>query len=120
MNLLHDVNLDKGCFMHFNNSSRINTFKDKNENCTTETGLSKSKLSNNNLNRKLLIGDSQIPDVDSVKVLGVTFDRGLSCDKHTENLYKRHKCAIAVIKRIKPCTTEENFKTLHFKILHVV
>ena len=76
--------------MHFRSSSSsgINTlnFKDKNENYTTKTGLSKSRVSNNNLNRKLLIGDSQISEVDSVKFLGVTFDRGLSWDKHTENL----------------------------------
>ena len=116
-NLLH-VNLDKSCFMHFpsSSSSGINTFKDKNENYTTKTGLSKSRVSNNNLNRKLLIGDSQISEVDSVKFLGVTFDRGLSWDKHTENLYKRVKYAMAVIKRIKPCITEENFKTLYYTL----
>ena len=48
--------------------------------------------------------------------MGVTFDRGLSWDKHTENLYKRLKCAIAVIKRIKPCITEKNFKTLYYTL----
>ena len=103
--------------MHFpSSSSGINTFNDKNENYTTKTGLSKSKVSNNNLNRKLLIGDSQISEVDSVKFLGVTFDRRLSWDKHTENLYKRLKCAIAVIKGIKPCITEENFKALYYTL----
>ena len=116
-NLLN-VNLDKSCFMHFpsSSSSGRNIFKDKNENYTTKTGLSKSKVSNNNLNRKLLISDSQLSEVDNVKFLGVTFDRGLSWDKHTENLYKRLKCAIAVIKRIKPCINEENFKTLYYTL----
>ena len=114
-NMLH-INLDKSCFMHFSNNSNSNTFKDKNENDISETGRNKSKVSNNKLNRILVIGDSQIPEVDSVKFLGVTFDRGLSWDKHTENLYKRLKCAIAVIKRIKPCITEENFKTLYYTL----
>ena len=100
--------------MHFSNSSNSNTLKDKNENDISETGRNKSKVSNNKLNRILVIGDSQIPEVDSVNFLGVTFDRGLSWDKHTENLYKWLKCAIAIIKRIKPCITEEIFKTLYY------
>ena len=95
-NMLH-INLDKSCFMHFFNSSNSNTLKDKNENDVSETGRNKSKVSNNKLNRILVIGDSQILEVDSVKFLGVTFDSGLSWDKHTKNLYKRLKCAIEVI-----------------------
>ena len=42
--------------------------------------------------------------------LGITFDERLSWDKHVENLYKRLKSAIAVIKRIKACIGKENFK----------
>ena len=62
--------------MHFSSSSNSNTLKDKNENDISETGRNKSKVSNDKLNRILVIGDSQIPEVDSVKFLGVTFDRG--------------------------------------------
>ena len=49
---------------------------------------------------KLLIGDTNISMVDDVKFLGVTFDRKLSWNAQTEALYKRLKCAIAIIKRI--------------------
>ena len=113
--MLH-INLDKSCFMHFSNSSNSNTLNEKNENDISHTGRNKSKVSNNKLDRNLVIGDSQIPEVDSVKFLGVTFDKGLSWVKQTENLYKRLKCAIAVMKRIKPCITKENFKTLYYTL----
>ena len=64
----------------------------------------------------LYIGNSIIPEVDEAKFLGITFDGRLSWDKHVENLYKRLKSAIAVIKRIKPCIGKENFKTLYFTL----
>ena len=81
----------------------------------TESGNDNSSYvnDNNNNTRTLLIGDERIPEVDSIKFLGVIFDRGLTWGKHTENLYKRLKYALAVIKRIKHCVTEQNFKTLY-------
>ena len=94
------INLDKSCFMHFPCNER-NVRKDT------------SSYVNDNNTRALLIGDERIPEVDSVKFLGVTFDRWLTWGKHTENLYKRSKCALAVIKRIKHRVTEQNFKTLY-------
>ena len=94
------INLDKSCFMHFP-CNETNVRKDT------------SSYVNDNNTRALLIGDERIPEVDSIKFLGVTFDRGLTWGKHTENLYKRSKCALAVIKRIKHRVTEQNFKTLY-------
>ena len=54
--------------------------------------------------------------VDEVKFLGVTFDRKLSWNAQTEALYKRLKCAIAIIKSIKPYISNENLKTIYFTL----
>ena len=62
---------------------------------------------------QVLIGESIIPQVNEVKFLGITIDSKLCCNAHTEELYKRLKCAIAVIKHITPCIPKENYKTLY-------
>ena len=54
--------------------------------------------------------------VNEVKFLGVTFDRKLSWNAHTDVVYKRLKCAIAIIKRIKPYIANENLKTIYFTL----
>ena len=105
-NMLH-INLDKSCFMHFP-CNETNVRKDTNTMTESSNDNSSYVNDNNNNTRTLLIGDERIPEVDSIKFLGVTFDRGL-----TENLYKQLKCALAVIKRIKHCVTAQNFKTLY-------
>ena len=64
----------------------------------------------------LLIGDTKISMVNEVKFLGVTFDRKLSWNAHTDGVYKRLKCAIAIIKRIKPYIANENLKTIYFTL----
>ena len=109
--MLH-TNLDKSCFMHFP-CNEANVRKDTNTMTESSNDNSSYVNDNNNNTRTLLIGDERIPEVDSIKFLGVTFDKGLTWGKHTENLYKRLKCALAVIKRIKHCVTEQNFKTLY-------
>ena len=108
-NMLH-INLDKSCFMHFP-CNETNVRKDTNT--MTESSNDNSSYVNDNNTRTLPIGDERIPEVDSIKFLGVTFDRGLTWGKHTENLCKHIKCALAVIKHIKHCVTEQNFKTLY-------
>ena len=113
-NMLH-INLDKSCFMHFP-CNETNVRKDTNTMTESSNDNSSYLNDNNNNTRTLLIGDERIPEVDSIKFLGVTFDRGLTWGKHTENLYKRLKCALAVIKRIKHCVTEQNFKTHYFSL----
>ena len=110
-NMLH-INLDKSCFMHFP-CNETNVRKDTNTMTEASNDNSSYVNDNNNNTRTLLIGDERILEVDSIKFLGVTFDKGLTWSKHTENLYKRLKCALAVIKRIKHCVTEQNFKTLY-------
>ena len=71
-------------------------------------------VNGNAINRnEIVIGTVVIPKVDEVKFLGVTFDQNLSWDAHIESLYKQLKCAIAMIKRIKPCIPKENFKTVY-------
>ena len=55
-------------------------------NTMTESSNDNSSVNDNNNTRTLLIGDERIPEVDSIKLLGVTFDRGLTWGKHTENL----------------------------------
>ena len=62
---------------------------------------------------EIVIGTIVIPKVDEVKLIGVTFDQNLCWDAHIESLYKQLKCAITMIKRIKPCIPKENFKTLY-------
>ena len=62
---------------------------------------------------QVLIGESIIPQVNEVKFLGIITDRKLCRNAQTEELYKRLKCAIAVIKHITPCIPKENYKTLY-------
>ena len=69
---------------------------------TNEHSEIKNTSINNDIKSLLYIGNSIIPEVDEVNFLGITFDGRLSWDKHVENLYKRLKSVIAVIKRIKP------------------
>ena len=111
-NLLH-INLDKSCFMHFphKTSSLNGHIKQSSESDHTDSyeyDIAESP--------KLLIGDTNISMVDEVKFLGVIFDRKLSWNAQTEALYKRLKCAIAIIKRIKPYITNENLKTIYFTL----
>ena len=74
-------------------------------------------MRDNAINRnEIVIGTVLIPKVDEVKFLGVTFDQNLSWDAHMQSLYKRLKCTIAMIKRIKPCIPKDNFKTLYSKL----
>ena len=94
-NMLH-INLDKSCFMYFP-YNETNVRKDTNTMTESSNDNSSYVNDNNNNTRTLLIGDERIPEVDSIKFLGVIFDRGLTWGKHTENLYKRLKCALAVI-----------------------
>ena len=102
-NLLH-INLDKSCYMVFPRT-KSSTYKEP---------LTVIDVNDNAINRnEIVIGTIVIPKVDEVKFLGVTFDQNLSRDAHIESLYKRLKCAIAMIKRIKPCIPKENFKTLY-------
>ena len=103
-NLLH-VNLDKSCFIHFPHKNK--NLKIIGE-CNEGTGES---IDNDSL--QVLIGESIIPQVNEVKFLGITIDSKLCLNAHTEELYKRLKCAIAVIKHITPCIPKENYKTLY-------
>ena len=106
-NLLH-INLDKSCFMHF-------PCKNKNlkiiGDCNEVTGES---IDDDSL--QVLIGESIIPQVNEVKFFGIIFDSKLCWNVHTEELYKRLKCAIAVIKHITPCIPKENYKTLYHRL----
>ena len=102
-NLLH-INLDKSCYMVF----------PRTKSSTNKQPLTVIDVNDNAINRnEIVIGTIVIPKVDEVKFLGVTFDQNLSRNAHIESLYKRLKCAIAIIKRIKPCLSKENFKTLY-------
>ena len=111
-NLLH-INLDKSCFMHFpHKTSSLNGHIKQ----SSESDHSDSYEYDIAESPKLLIGDTNISMVDEVKFLGVTFDRKLSWNAQTEALYKRLKCAIAIIKRIKPYISHENLKTVNFTL----
>ena len=114
-NLLN-ISLDKSCYMYFPCKKPSQT-KNKNEDSGSTTNQDselESIANNNDIKSLLYIGNSIIPEVDEVKFLGITFDGRLSWDKHVENLYKRLKSAIAVIKRIKPCIGKENLQTMYF------
>ena len=105
-NLLH-INLDKSFFVHFPHKTsslngRIKQSSESDHCDSYEYDIAESP--------KLLIGNINISMVDEVKFLGVTFDRKLSWNAQTEALYKRLKCAIAIIERIKPYITNENLK----------
>ena len=111
-NLLH-INLDKSCFMHFpHKTSSLNGHIKQ----SSESDHSDSYEYDIAESPKLLIGDTNISMVDEVKFLGVTFDRKLSWNAQTEALYKRLKCAIAIIKCIKPYITNANLKTICFTL----
>ena len=103
-NILH-INLDKSCFIHFPHENKNLTVIGK---CNEGTG----ELTDYD-SLKVLIGESIIPQVNEVKFLGITIDSKLCWNAHTEELYKRLKCAIAVIKHITPCIPKENYKTLY-------
>ena len=118
-NLLH-INLNKSCYMYFPCKKSSQT-KSKNEDSSSTTNQDselENTANNNDIKSLLYIGNSIIPEVYEVKFLGIsiTFDGRLSWDRHVENLYKRLKSAIAVIKRIKLCIGKENFKTLYFTL----
>ena len=116
-NLLH-INLDKSCYMYFpcKKPSQTNNKNEDSSSTTNQDSELENTATNNDIKSLLCIGNSIIPEVDEVKFLGIIFDERLSWDKHVENLYKRLKSAIAVIKRIKPCIGKENFKTLYFTL----
>ena len=111
-NLLH-INLDKSCNMYFPLKILV---KLKIKMKILVLLLIENTATNNDIKSLLYIGKSIIPEVDEGKFLDITFDKRLSWDKHVENLYKRLKSAIAVIKRIKACIGKENFKTLYFTL----
>ena len=112
-NLLH-INPEKSCFMHFPNKTPNITdginkqFSETENSDSCEDDIAESP--------HLLIGDTKISIVNEVKFLGVTFDRKLSWNAHTDGVYKRLKCAIAIIKRIKPYIANENLKTIYFTL----
>ena len=89
-------------------------FPHKNKNLTVigECNQGTGELIDND-SLQVLIGESIIPQVNEVKFLGITIDSKLCWNAHTEELYKRLKCSIAVIKHITPCIPKENYKTLY-------
>ena len=112
-NLLH-INLEKSCFMHFPN--KTSNMTDGINKQSSETENSDSCEDDIAERPHLLIGDTEISMVNEVKFLGVTFDRKLSWNAHTDGVYKRLKWAIAIIKRVKPYIANENFKTIYFTL----
>ena len=65
------ISLDKSCFMHFS-CNETNVRKDTNT-MTESYHDNSSYVDDNNNNTRMLL---RIPEVDSIKFLGVTFDRG--------------------------------------------
>ena len=112
-NLLH-INLEKSCFMHFPN--KTSSITDGINKQSSETESSDSYEDDIVESSHLLLGDTKISIVNEVKFLGVTFDRKLSWNGQTDVVYKRLKCAIAIIKRIKPYIANENLKTIYFTL----
>ena len=80
-NLLY-INLDKCYYMHFCPKA----VKTKNDNFITEEHVSSSLL---DLDNTLNISGIIIPEVNNIKILGVTIDYQLSWIPHIENLHKK-------------------------------
>ena len=107
-NLLH-INLDKCYYMYF--CPMI--IKTKNDNFVTEDHESSGLL---DLDNTLNISGTSIPEVNSIKFLGVTIDNQLSWIPHINNMHKKLKSATGILKHICNKIPETHCKSLYYAL----